>query len=140
MEYDLPIKNGIVIPGYELDFAASRSSGPGGQHVNKTSSRITLRWNIVSTTCLTEEQKQHVLEKLYAKITQEGDIIINVSESRSQHKNKEIARARLAKEIAYALYVPKKRMKTRISKTVKEKRLQTKAKRSEIKKLRKVEY
>ena len=57
MEKDLPIKNSIVIPEHELEITASRSGGPGGQHVNKTSSRITVRWNVRTTTVLDDETK-----------------------------------------------------------------------------------
>src|SRR6185503_5394789 len=84
MKNDLFIKNGITIPEHELIITTSRSGGAGGQHVNKTDTRITVRWNIKTTTTLTEEQKNYVLEKLQARITSEGDLIIHNSESRSQ--------------------------------------------------------
>jgi len=133
---DLPIKNGIVIPAHELEISASRSGGPGGQHVNKTSTRISVRWNISTTHALTEEQKARVLQKLSHKLTDDGELIVHSSASRSQVQNKDMALAQLAQEVRQALHVPKKRMATRISKAVKEQRLQKKSQRSFIKKMR----
>jgi ribosome-associated protein len=136
MEEDLPIKNGIVISGHEIEVTASRAGGPGGQHVNKTSTRITLRWNAQHTTALSNEQKERVLQKLAHRLTTTGDLIIHHAASRSQEQNKKMARHRLAEEIRKALHVPKKRMATRISRATKEKRLQEKTHRGAIKNMR----
>jgi ribosome-associated protein len=136
VEDDLRVKENIVIPGHELEITASRSGGAGGQHVNKTSTRITLRWNVYNTNALTLEQKERVLEKLQNKLTSDGDLIIHNSESRSQQNNKEYALARLADEIRKALYVPKKRMATRPKKSAVEKRLHSKSIRGAVKKMR----
>ncbi len=140
MSDDVAIKNGIVIPAHEFEITASRAGGPGGQHVNKTSSRITVRWNVKNTTALSDEQKQRVLEKLSSELTSEGDILVHSSESRSQQSNKKEALTRLAHKIYKALQVPKKRMKTKVSKAAKEKRLQEKKKHGAVKKLRKVKF
>jgi ribosome-associated protein len=134
MSNDLHIKNDITIPSHELEISSSRSGGAGGQHVNKTSTRITVRWNVRTTAALTDEQKERVLQKLAHKLTNEGELIVHNSASRSQQQNKEQALAQLAHELRNALYVPKKRMKTRISQQTKETRLEKKAQRSEIKK------
>ncbi len=136
MKNDLHIKNGITIPGYEIDLVASRSSGAGGQHVNKTDTRITVRWNVQTTSALNEEQKNRLLENLKSRLTTDGDLIIHSSESRSQQQNKEMALIRLAQEVRNALYVPKKRMATRVSKATKESRFREKTHRSLIKKIR----
>jgi ribosome-associated protein len=136
MKDNLSIKNGISIPDNELEITASRSGGPGGQHVNKSDTRITVRWNIKKTVALNEKQKERVLENLQSRVTSDGDFIIHSSESRSQKQNKESALARLAKEIRKALYVPKKRMKTRVPKSAKESRLREKTHKSKTKKLR----
>lgn len=136
MKNDLPIKNGIVIPSYELEITTSRSGGAGGQHVNKTDTRITVRWNVHNTSALNEEQKACVLENLQTRLTSEGDLIVNNSASRSQQQNKEMALENLANLVRKALYVPKKRMATRVSKAAKEKRLQKKAQHGQIKKMR----
>lgn len=138
MKNDLPIKNGITIPAHELELSASRAGGPGGQHVNKTSTRITVRWNVKNTTALTNEQKERVLQKLQAELTTEGDLLVHSGASRSQEHNKKMALAQLAQKVSKALFVPKKRMKTKIPKAAKEARLQKKALRSSIKKLRSI--
>ena len=136
MKEDLLIKNGIIIPGHEIEITASRAGGPGGQHVNKTSTRITVRWNVKNTTALSDAQKKRVLLNLQASITSDGDIIVHYGASRSQLQNKKTALEHLAQKVRKALHVPKKRMKTKISKGIKEKRLRTKARRGAIKKMR----
>lgn len=136
MKNDVPIKNGIVIPGYEIEITASRAGGPGGQHVNKASTRITIRWNVPTTSVLTAIQKERVLQKLAHRLTSEGDLIIHSGVSRNQRHNKEDALNRLASEIRKALHVPKKRIPTCIPKSVKEARLTFKKRRGEIKKTR----
>jgi ribosome-associated protein len=133
---DVPVKNGIVIPKEELEITASRAGGPGGQHVNKSNTRITVRWNVRNSYVLTELQKQRLEDKLASVITDDGDIIIHSASSRSQLQNKEDALKRLADKVRKALYVPKKRMKTRVSKAKKEVRLQAKARRSQVKRMR----
>jgi len=137
---DLRIKNGIIIPGNELKITASRAGGPGGQHVNKTSTAITIRWNIKNTQSLNDEQKDRVLTKLQSQLTSEGDLIVRNRSSRSQQKNKEAALKQLATTIRKALHVPKKRMATRVSKAAQEERLRVKAQRSKVKKLRRTKY
>lgn len=136
MKNDLFIKNSITIPDHELEITTSRAGGPGGQHVNKTDTRITVRWNVTNTQALTEEQKARVLEKLHNRVTSEGDLIVHNSASRSQNQNKKSALSILAQEIRDALYIPKKRIATKIPKALKEERLKTKSHRSSIKKMR----
>jgi len=136
MKNDLPIKNGITIPEHELEITASRAGGPGGQHVNKTSSKITVRWNAKNTSALTDEQKARVLENLSNHLTTEGDLIVHSSTSRSQHQNKEHALKQLAEQIRKALYIPKKRMATQVPKATKEAQFREKKHRADIKKMR----
>lgn len=136
MEKNLFIKQGITIPEHELEITASRSGGAGGQHVNKTDTKITIRWNIKNSNALTEEQKQLILEKLASRITEDGDLIVHNSESRSQHQNKKNALNNLAAIIRGALHVLKKRIASKIPKALKEARLKNKSHRSEIKKMR----
>ena len=107
MKEDLPIKNGIIIPGNEIEISTSRSGGPGGQHVNKSETRITVHWNVNKTNALNEVQKEVVLKNLEGQLTSEGDLIIHNSASRSQQQNKDMALARLAQILRKALYVPK---------------------------------
>lgn len=140
MKNDIHIKNGITIPEHELEIRTSKSGGAGGQHVNKTETRITIRWNVRNTLALNEEQKARVLQNLQSRLTAEGDLIIHNSESRSQAQNKRLAIENLVNEIRQALYVPKKRTPTRVSKAVKEKRFEAKTHRSSIKKMRSKKY
>lgn len=136
MKNGLPIKNGIVIPEDELIITASRSGGAGGQHVNKTSSRITVQWNVRTTRALSDEQKQRALEKLQSELSNEGEVTVHHSSSRSQFQNKKAALDNLADKIRRALHVPKKRLATGVSRGAKEKRLQSKRLHSAIKKTR----
>lgn len=136
MKEDLFIQEGIVIPGHELDITASRAGGPGGQHVNKASTRITLRWNVQDTEAFSDAQKTRVLRKLKSEVTAVGDLIIHQSASRSQHRNKQEALKLLAQKIRKALIVPKKRKKTKVPKAVKESRLKEKKGRGALKKIR----
>jgi ribosome-associated protein len=136
MKNDLYIRNGITIPEHELEITASRSGGAGGQHVNKTDTKITVRWNIKNSSALTDEQKERICKKLQSRITEDGDIIVHNSESRSQQQNKKNALNNLAAIIRNALHVEKKRIATKVSKALKEARLKSKAHRSGIKKMR----
>lgn len=136
MKQDLPITDTITIPEHELEITSSKSGGAGGQHVNKTETRITVRWNIKNSSVLTDEQKARVLEKLHSRVSTEGDLIVHNSESRSQEHNRKMALAHLAEEVKQALYIPKKRMKSKIPRRAKEARLHGKAYRGTIKKMR----
>lgn len=136
MKHDLIVQKGVTIPFHELEITASRASGPGGQHVQKTSSRITIRWNVKQTKALTDVQKELVLNKLASQLTHEGDLIIHNSTSRSQEQNKKAALTQLATIIRKALYIPKKRIPKAIPESIKQARLEEKKQRSFIKKLR----
>ena len=121
----------------ELNFKAIRSSGPGGQHVNKTSSKIELSFDIVNSKVLTEEQKELLLKNLANRLTKEHVLILQCGESRSQHKNKEIIIERFLKLIKKGLTIPKKRKPTKPTKASVKKRLDSKKKLSEKKSTRK---
>lgn len=136
VEKDIFIKNGLTIPVHEVEITTSRSGGPGGQHVNKSDTRVSIRWNVYNTKVLSDEQKMRVLNNLKARLTSAGDLIISSSESRSQLQNKEAALTRLSQELRTALHVPKKRTKTRVSQAKKEERVHAKRQRAEIKKMR----
>ena len=136
MQTGLYIQDGVTIPEHELIVTTSRAGGPGGQHVNKTSSKITVRWSPATSQALTEEQKARVLQNVANKITVDGFLVVHNSSTRSQMQNKKLAYDELAKRIRRALHVPKKRMRTKISKSAQEKRLKEKREHSEVKKLR----
>lgn len=138
MKNDIVVKDGITIPAHELEVIASRAGGPGGQHVNKTSSRITVRWNVRNTIALDEVQKARVLHKLASQLTEDGDLLVHSSSSRSQLQNKKLAFDELAHKVAKALQVPKKRMKSKVPEGAKQARLQQKKEHGAIKKMRKV--
>jgi len=137
MEQDLEIGGGIIIPGSELWFTASRSGGPGGQHVNTTASKVTLCWDLSATAALDSDQIQKASEHLRNRINRDGVLQIHVSDERSQHQNRTVARQRLADLIRQAIRPEKTRVPTRPGKASKQKRLDDKKKRGEIKRLRK---
>jgi ribosome-associated protein len=110
----------------ELQFKAIRSSGPGGQHANKVSSKVELSFHVESSAGLTERQKKRVLLKLENKLSKEGLLILQCDESRSQHKNKESVIKRFLKLLEKSLVVPKARKKSRPTRSSIEKRLKGK--------------
>ncbi len=131
----------IQIPNNELRFKFVRSSGPGGQKVNKASSKVQVRWNVDNSLILTEGQKSLVRSRLKNLVTKEGDIIIENDETRSQPQNREKAVSRLNELVNQALKKKKKRISTKPSKAAKEKRLEEKHRQAEKKKTRqKVKY
>jgi ribosome-associated protein len=130
------MKNGIIIPEHELEVTTARAGGPGGQHVNKTNTKIIIKWNVNKTNALNEHQKQRLLEKLQSDLTIDGEIVIQNSSTRSQLQNKKLAYDQLTQKIRKALYIPKKRKKTGIPKGAKEKRLKSKKVRSVLKRMR----
>ncbi len=111
----------------ELKFKAVRSSGAGGQNVNKVSSKVVLTYDLNASQALSEEEKELLSEKLKSKLTLENVLIINCDEDRSQLKNKEIVIKRFIDLITKSLVVPKKRKPTKIPRSVIEKRLKNKS-------------
>ena len=121
----------------ELQYKAVRSSGAGGQNVNKVSSKVVLTFNLNASQSLTEEEKSLLFDKLKTKLTIEGLLILNCDEDRSQLKNKDIVTKRFLKLIQNALIIPKKRKATKIPRSIIEKRLKSKRTTSERKQNRK---
>ncbi len=120
----------------EIEFEAIRSSGPGGQNVNKTSTAIHLRFDIPASS-LPREVKQRLLATHDTRISKEGVIVIKAQEERSQTRNREQAILRLKQIIQAALKVPKRRVATKPKKSAVKKRLDTKTRRGQTKQLRK---
>lgn len=129
----------IGILDHELKFSFSRSSGPGGQHVNKVNTKVELRFSIDQSQKLNEEQKQIIRTKLSSKINQEGELILVVQEKRSQIQNKALAIEKFYTMINIALTPRKKRLRSRATRASKEKRLTLKKEQSEKKSRRKWE-
>ncbi|TFG72758.1 MAG: aminoacyl-tRNA hydrolase [Flavobacteriales bacterium] len=110
----------------ELQFKAIRSGGAGGQHVNKVSSKIEIAFNVCTSNALSALEKERISLKLDKRLTKEKVLMIQCDESRSQHKNKQLAIKRLLEILEMALKVSKKRRPTKPSKSAIEKRLQRK--------------
>lgn len=121
----------------EVQYKAVRSSGPGGQNVNKISSKVVLSFSIEESQGLNDEEKEIIKQKLNSKLTTEFVLILNCDEDRSQLKNKEIVTKRFIDILEKALIKPKPRKKTKVPKSVIEKRLKEKKSNSEIKNNRK---
>ena len=136
MERDLEISEGVVIPAAELEVTASRSGGPGGQHVNKVSSRVTLSWSVTTTRALQAWQRARVLRRLASRLTRDGVIRVHVDDHRSQHRNREVARERLAALVRGALTTRKRRVPTTPAPADRRRRLEEKRQRSAIKRSR----
>jgi ribosome-associated protein len=135
---DVLIVNARVrIPRIELDVRATRSSGPGGQHVNTSSTKIELRWQPATSVALNDAQRERVLMVLAPKLDSEGWIRFTASEHRSQLKNREAAESRLVALLKGALVIPKVRRATKPTYASKTKRLETKSQRSDVKQQRK---
>jgi ribosome-associated protein len=129
----LEITPSLVLPLAELDYRATRSGGPGGQHVNTSSTRIEVWWDVRASPSLTEEQRTRVVARLSRRLDGEGRLRVVASESRSQLRNREAATERLRELVASALAVPKPRKRTRPSRAAKAARLEAKRRRSALK-------
>ncbi|WP_439183768.1 alternative ribosome rescue aminoacyl-tRNA hydrolase ArfB [Carboxylicivirga taeanensis] len=119
-----PINNRNFIP--ELDFQSAKSSGPGGQHVNKSNTKVILRFNIEHSQLLSLTEKKRLIEKLSSKLTSDNELIITNQESRSQIRNKEAAIEQFYMLLSKALAPVKKRFKTKPTRASVEKRLSNK--------------
>lgn len=125
----------------EITFKATRSSGPGGQHVNKTSTRVELSWSLLHTKAFTQDQIYLLKEKLKTRLTKEGVLQLSSSHSRSQYRNKENVIKRFFSLLNLSLQKPKPRKATRPSLAAKRKRLLAKKVQSDKKaNRRKPEY
>lgn len=132
----LRINDELSVPESELTFRATRSGGPGGQHVNTTATRVELTWDVSASPSLTDAQRARILKRLENRIDSRGVLRIVEGGSRSQHQNREAVRERFAVLLAAALKRRRPRRKTRPPRAAKEKRLSEKKRQGEKKKLR----
>jgi ribosome-associated protein len=132
----IDVAPGVRIPRGEIEARASRAGGAGGQHVNTSSTRIELRWNVRQSRAIDEETRQRILEKLPTRIDADGALRVVSSARRSQLQNREAAEARMAELVAGALHREKPRRKTKPSRAAKQKRLDEKRRHSERKRNR----
>jgi ribosome-associated protein len=129
----IKISGRLSIPEDELYFTASRSSGPGGQKVNKVSTRITLWFDVLNSPSLSEEEKKDLLNKLPTRINKEGLLWINAQQSRSQLNNRELATSRFIELLQNALIKPRHRKKTRVPRRIQEQRIAEKKRHGQLK-------
>jgi ribosome-associated protein len=129
----LEITPELLLPLAELDYRATRSGGPGGQHVNTSSTRIEVWWDVRGSQALSEEQRARLLQRLSRRLDSTGRLRVVASESRSQLRNRETATQRLREVVAAALTVRKPRKRTKPSRAAKAARLDAKRRRSALK-------
>lgn len=125
----------MQVPDNELRWRFSRSSGPGGQHVDASSTRVELSWDVAHTSVLSEVQRERALTRLAPRLTN-GVLTVDASEHRSQLRNREAARARLDALVSDAVRPVKARRPTKPTKGSRRRRIETKKRRGEIKRLR----
>ena len=132
----IEINRKLIIPAREVSFTFSRSSGPGGQNVNKLNSRVTLWFDLEGSPSLTDWQKTRIKRKLGNRINNDGKLQVTANEQRSQHGNRQLAINRFGALLAAALLERPPRKKTRVSRAAREKRLRRKKQRGLLKKSR----
>lgn len=138
----IPINGSVSISEDEITFTASRAGGPGGQNVNKVSTRVMLLFDLAGSPSLSDDQKQRISSRLRTRISKDGILRVVCQKHRSQSANKEAAVERLAELLGQALVRQKPRKKTKVSKAAKQRRLDDKRRRSQVKKHRskKIDY
>ncbi len=132
----ITVAKGTRIPEEELAFSFQRSGGPGGQNVNKVSTRVTLLFDLAGTASLTEQQKQRIRDKLAGRINSEGVLRVVSSRHRTQTANRKAAVERFGELLSDALHVEKNRRKTKVPRAERHKRREEKARRARTKQLR----
>jgi ribosome-associated protein len=132
----LEVTPALRIPRAELEYRATRAGGPGGQHVNTSSTRIELVWDVARSAAPSEEQRARLVERLASRLDGEGKLRIVAVGSRSQFRNREEATDRLRRVVADALRVRRPRRATRVPKAVKLRRVAEKRRRGEVKRNR----
>jgi ribosome-associated protein len=129
----LDVSPDLRVPLAELEFRASRSGGPGGQHVNTSSTRVEVTWDVAGSPVLSDEQRQRLLARLASRLDGTGRLRLVSSGTRSQLRNREDVTERLREVVAQALVVPKARKRTRTPRAAKAARLENKRRRAATK-------
>jgi ribosome-associated protein len=140
MSEPLTVTSSVLIPGEELEWTAVRSGGPGGQNVNKVATKVELRFDVEGSSALGAAAKARLLARVAGRLDAEGRLLVTCDETRSQPRNLELARQRLAELVRAALVVPKKRRATRPTRASRERRLEAKRQIGEKKRERKGEW
>lgn len=133
---DIVVTPHLTIPAGELAIAFARSGGPGGQNVNKVSSKVELRWNLRESRALSASDYDQLMKKLASKLTTDGDLLVTSQKTRDQIKNREDAFDKLTLIVRAALHREKPRKATKPSRAAKRRRVESKRHRSELKKNR----
>jgi len=136
---DLRLSGGNRIPAAEIVELASRSSGPGGQHVNTSSTRVTLRWNLRDSRGIKAEVRDRLLARLRPRLSKDGVLIVHADRHRSRERNREVARERLHSLVETALYQEPPRRATRPTRASKRRRLDAKRHRGKVKSQRQIQ-
>jgi ribosome-associated protein len=129
----IEIVEGLQIPEEDLVFITSRSGGPGGQNVNKVSSRVTLRYDLEASKALTADQRDRIRAKLASRITKDGILQVTSQRTRSQEMNRADVVDRFAELLRGALHTDKARIKTKATRASQEERLQGKKRKTQVK-------
>jgi ribosome-associated protein len=133
---DVIVRRGVVIPASELEETASRSSGPGGQNVNKSNTRVTLRWRLRDSAALDPVARRRVEQRLGARVTNAGELIVHAQSQRSRERNRALARERLAELVRDALRTRAPRVPTRAGAGARARRSEAKRRHSATKRTR----
>ena len=133
---DLYVSASLTIPRHELAVRASRAGGAGGQHVNTSSTRVELEWNVTRSRALSDAQRERLTQALRSRLTADGTLRVVASERRSQAQNRDAAEERLATVVRRGLVVPKRRRPTKPTRASVERRLEDKRRRGERKRRR----
>jgi ribosome-associated protein len=134
MSLPVRVRGSVVVPDAELQWRFSRSSGPGGQHVNTSDTQVELRFDVAASAVLPQVWKERALERLAGRLVDEGVLVVRASEHRSQWRNREAAAVRLGALLSEAVAPPPRaRRSTRPSRGVVERRLTDKKRRADVK-------
>jgi ribosome-associated protein len=139
MSADIIVTPRLTIPAGELSLAFARSGGPGGQNVNKVSSKVELRWNPVTSAALAADDRALLIERLRSRLTNDGTLIVTSTATRDQLKNRDDAASKLALIVRAALHRDKPRRETRPTRSSRRRRVADKRHRAEIKKNRRID-